>query len=166
MQQPTLQVHGSSNNDNVFMIDNVQIQHIGFGGNQTGFYFNDGLMDEISYQTSSLPAEAPVGGVQINMIPRDGGNQFHGGMFVTGANESMQSDNLDDELVALGFRAQNRVDTVYDFNATLGGPIKRIGSGSSAPSGAGRPTTTWATRSPPPASRRSTTSASPTSRCG
>jgi hypothetical protein len=56
MQQPTLQVHGSSNNDNVFMVDGVQIQHIGFGGNQTGFYFNDGLMDEISYQTSSLPA--------------------------------------------------------------------------------------------------------------
>ena len=76
MQQPTLQVHGSSNNDNVFMVDNVQIQHIGFGGNQTGFYFNDGLMEEISYQTSSLPAEAPVGGVQINMIPRDGGNQY------------------------------------------------------------------------------------------
>lgn len=124
MQQPTLQVHGSSNNDNVFMIDNVQIQHIGFGGNQTGFYFNDGLMDEISYQTSSLPAEAPVGGVQINMIPRDGGNQFHGGLFVTGANESMQSDNLDDDLVALGFTAQNRVDTVYDFNATFGGPVK------------------------------------------
>lgn len=123
MQQPTLQVHGSSNNDNVFMIDNVQIQHIGFGGNQTGFYFNDGLMDEISYQTSSLPAEAPVGGVQINMIPRDGGNQFHGGIFATGANESMQSDNLDDELVALGFRAQNRVDTVYDVNLTFGGPV-------------------------------------------
>ena len=74
MQQPTLQVHGSSNNDNVFMVDGVQIQHIGFGGNQTGFYFNDGLMEEISYQTSSLPAEAPVGGVQINMIPHDGGN--------------------------------------------------------------------------------------------
>lgn len=125
MQQPTLQVHGSSNNDNVFMIDNVQIQHIGFGGNQTGFYFNDGLMDEISYQTSSLPAEAPVGGVQINMIPRDGGNQFHGGMFATGAGERMQSNNLDDDLRALLFRAQNRVDTVYDANFTFGGPVMR-----------------------------------------
>ncbi|MCC7127131.1 MAG: TonB-dependent receptor [Acidobacteria bacterium] len=123
MQQPTLQVHGSSNNDNVFMIDNVQIQHIGFGGNQTGFYFNDGLMDEISYQTSSLPAEAPVGGVQINMIPRAGGNQFHGSLFATGATSSFQSDNLDDDLIALGFRAQNRIDNIYDVNATLGGPI-------------------------------------------
>jgi hypothetical protein len=125
MQQPTLQVHGSSNNDNVFMVDGVQIQHIGFGGNQTGFYFNDGLMEEISYQTSSLPAEAPVGGVQINMIPHDGGNTFHGSAFATGANEHMQADNLSDELVALGFRIQNRLKRVYDVNATLGGPIRR-----------------------------------------
>src|SRR5438093_1980988 len=125
MQQPTLQVHGSSNNDNVFMVDSVQIQHIGFGGNQTGFYFNDGLMEEINYQTSSLPAEAPVGGVQINMIPHEGGNAFHGSAFSTGANSSMQADNLDDNLVLLGFKKQNRVESVYDVNATLGGPIKR-----------------------------------------
>ena len=125
MQQPTLQVHGSSNNDNVFMVDSVQIQHIGFGGNQTGFYFNDGLMEEISYQTSSLPAEAPVGGVQINMIPHDGGNVFHGTVFSTGANEQMQADNQSPDLAALGFTKQNRVKSVYDVNGTLGGPIRR-----------------------------------------
>jgi hypothetical protein len=125
MQQPTLQVHGSSNNDNVFMVDNVQIQHIGFGGNQTGFYFNDGLMEEISYQTSSLPAEAPVGGVQINMIPRDGGNEFRGTIFATGGNSSFQSNNSDDELEAMGFVARNRVKSVYDVNLTYGGPILR-----------------------------------------
>src|SRR6266849_55007 len=125
MQQPTLQVHGSSNNDNVFMVDGVQIQHIGFGGNQTGFYFNDGLMDEIGYQTSSLPAEAPVGGVQINMIPRDGGNTYHGTVFITGANDRMQADNLSQDLIDLGFRKQNRVQSVYDANITLGGPVRR-----------------------------------------
>jgi carboxypeptidase family protein len=125
MQQPTLQVHGSSNNDNVFMVDGVQIQHMGFGGNQTGFYFNDGLMEEISYQTSSLPAEAPVGGVQINMIPRDGGNTFHGSLFSTAAGSGMQANNLDTDLLGLGFKIQNRVDSVYDVNATLGGPIRK-----------------------------------------
>ena len=125
MQQPTLQVHGSSNNDNVFMVDGVQIQHIGFGGNQTGFYFNDGLMEEIGYQTSSLPAEAPVGGVQINMIPHDGGNTFHGTVFSTAANNSMQSNNLSQDLIDLGFKKQNAVKSVYDANFTLGGPIRR-----------------------------------------
>jgi hypothetical protein len=125
MQQPTLQVHGSSNNDNVFMVDNVQIQHIGFGGNQTGFYFNDGLMEEISYQTSSLPAEAPVGGVQINMIPRDGGNVYRGTLFASGGNTRFQSNNLDDQLRGLGFLAQNRVKSVYDVNVTYGGPLRQ-----------------------------------------
>ena len=125
MQQPTLQVHGSSNNDNVFMVDGVQIQHIGFGGNQTGFYFNDGLMEEINYQTSSLTAEAPVGGVQINMIPRDGGNTYRGTVFVTGANGDMQADNLSQDLVDLGFKIQNQVQSVYDANFTFGGPVKR-----------------------------------------
>ncbi|HEY7289104.1 MAG TPA: TonB-dependent receptor [Vicinamibacterales bacterium] len=123
MQQPTLQVHGSSNNDNVFMVDGVQIQHIGFGGNQTGFYYNDGMMEEISYTTSSLPAEAPVGGVQINMIPKEGGNSFRGMFFATGANTSMQSDNQSQDYINLGFKAQNKVQSVYDFNANLGGPI-------------------------------------------
>jgi len=125
MQQPTLQVHGSSNNDNVFMVDGVQIQHIGFGGNQTGFYFNDGLMEEINYQTSSLTAEAPVGGVQINMIPRDGGNSYRGTVFVTGANGDMQANNLSQDLIDLGFKAQNKVQSVYDANFTFGGPVMR-----------------------------------------
>ncbi len=125
MQQPTLQVHGSSNNDNVFMVDSVQIQHIGFGGNQTGFYFNDGLMEEIGYQTSSLQAEAPVGGVQINMIPHEGGNKFHGSAFVSGANEHTQASNLDQHLIDLAFKKQNRVKSLYDLNLTLGGPIAR-----------------------------------------
>ena len=127
MQQPTLQVHGSSNNDNVFMVDNVQIQHIGFGGNQTGFYFNDGLMEEISYQTSSLPAEAPVGGVQINMIPRDGGNQYPRRRSSPPApTSSMQSNNLGRRARgARVHRAQNRVKSVYDVNLTFGGPIMR-----------------------------------------
>ena len=123
MQQPTLQVHGSSNNDNVFVVDGIQIQHVAFSGNQTGFYFNDGLMQEISYQTSSLPAEAPVGGVQINMIPREGGNQFHGAVFATGANQSLQSSNQTPGLLALGLIAPNKIESVYDVNASLGGPV-------------------------------------------
>lgn len=123
MQQATLQVHGSSGNDNVFMIDGIWIQHTGYGGNQTGFYFNDGLMQNIVYTTSSLPAEAPIGGIQINMIPREGGNEFHGSLFGSGATESMQSDNLTHNLRLLGLTAQNKIENVYDINPGVGGPI-------------------------------------------
>jgi hypothetical protein len=123
MQQPTLQVHGSNGNDNVFVVDGMMIQHTGFSGNQTGFYYNDSLMQSITYLTSSLPAEAPVGGIQISMIPQDGGNQFHGSVFGTGANQSMQSDNSNATLLAAGLKARNKIDTLYDLNAALGGPI-------------------------------------------
>ena len=123
MQQATLQVHGSAGNDNVFVVDGMQIQHTGFSGNQTGFYYNDSLMQSITYMTSSLPAEAPVGGVQISFIPRDGGNEFHGSVFGTGATQGFQSDNSSSSLTALGLKARNKIDTVYDLNAALGGPI-------------------------------------------
>ncbi len=123
MQQPTLQVHGSNGNDNVFVVDGMQIQHTGFSGNQTGFYYNDSLMQSITYLTSTLPAEAPVGGIQISMIPKDGGNQFHGSVFATGATQGMQSDNSNASLAALGLKARNKVDTVYDLNSDLEGPI-------------------------------------------
>src|SRR6059036_1728710 len=59
------------------------------------------------------------------MIPHDGGNTFHGTVFSTGANEHMQSDNLSQDLVDLGFKKQNRVQSVYDVNGTLGGPVRR-----------------------------------------
>jgi hypothetical protein len=123
MQQATLQVHGSAANDNVFMVDGMMIQHTGFTGNQTGFYYNDSMMQSITYLTSSLPAEAPVGGIQFSMIPKDGGNEFHGSVFGTGATQGFQSDNSNSTLVAEGLKARNKIDTVYDLNAALGGPI-------------------------------------------
>ncbi len=125
MQQPTLQVHGSNGNDNVFVVDGMQIQHTGFSGNQTGFYYNDSMLQSITYLTSSLPAEAPVGGIQISMVPKDGSNRFHGSVFGTGATQAMQSDNSNANLLALGLKARNKIDTVYDLNSELEGPIMK-----------------------------------------
>lgn len=125
MQQPTLQVHGSASSDNTYQQDGVTIQHVAFSGNQTGFYYNDGDMEEVVYRTSALPAESAYGGVQINMVPREGGNAFKGAVFMSGATKSMQSNNVDDDLVQRGLTAANRIDNVYDVNLSLGGPIKR-----------------------------------------
>ncbi|MGH9415710.1 MAG: TonB-dependent receptor [Terriglobales bacterium] len=123
MQQPTLQVHGSTGSDNVFIVNGMWIQHAGYGGNQTGFYYNDQDMQEIGYQVSTLPAEAPIGGIQISMITKAGGNQFHGDLFASGANHSMQADNSTPALAAAGLVARNRIDDVYDINPSFGGPL-------------------------------------------
>jgi hypothetical protein len=57
------------------------------------------------------------------MVPRDGGNTFHGAVFATFASESMESDNLTDDLRARGLRAGNNAKRVGDINISVGGPI-------------------------------------------
>jgi len=125
MQQPTLQIHGSSSADITYQQDGMTLQHVAFNGNQTGFYYNDGDMSEVVYRTSALPAENAFGGVQINMVPREGGNEFHGAFFATGANSSLQSDNSSDSLRQRGLTARNHIWRVYDVNASVGGRILR-----------------------------------------
>jgi hypothetical protein len=88
-------------------------------------YNDDALAQQVVFQTSALPAEVAAGGVRVNMIPKDGGNQVRGGGFFGGTASSWQANNLDDELRAKGFRFRNFVDHVQDFNFNIGGPIMK-----------------------------------------
>ena len=63
--------------------------------------------------------------MRLNYVPKDGGNQLSGSFFATGVNDKFQSDNLDDELVARGLTAPNKMKLTYDVNAGVGGPIRR-----------------------------------------
>ncbi len=124
MQSINVQVHGSDGDDLAYQVDGMSVNSINNGGGTSGQYFNDAMIDEISFQTSAMPAEVGSGGIRINMIPKDGGNELHGGLFVSGSEHALQSSNLTDDLAAGGMRAVNGVDSIYDVNVSLGGPIK------------------------------------------
>ena len=62
----------------------------------------------ISYAGGS--AEQAYGGVQINMVPREGGNSFKGSFYGTGTNSSFQGHNITPELMAQGLTASNRIN--------------------------------------------------------
>ena len=123
MQSVNLQAHGSNTRDNVYMQDGMNISDNFGGGNQAGYYYNDGGMEEYSFQTSGLPAEQGIGGVMMNLVTKSGSNDFHGSAFATGMGNSMQANNLTDELKARGMTVQNASKNMYDFNFTLGGPV-------------------------------------------
>jgi Carboxypeptidase regulatory-like domain len=125
MQSVTLQVHGSNTRDMMYTQDGMTINDNFAGGNQAGYYYNDGGVEEYDFQTSALPAEQGIGGVAINMVTKQGGNDFHGSVFSSGANNSMQSNNLTDEMKNRGMTIQNKIKDIYDVNLSLGGPIKR-----------------------------------------
>ena len=75
----------------------------------------------VSYSAGS--AEQAFGGVQMNLIPREGGNVFKGSLFATGVNARFQGSNYTEELKAAGLRTPNSIKLVYDVNPGVGGPI-------------------------------------------
>jgi hypothetical protein len=123
MQNRDLTVHGSDGRDTTFQVDGMTLNGIeGDGSVQS--YFNEAMFEEISYQTSAINAEVSAGGVRANMIPRDGGNQYKGTMFFSGANKGLQSDNSVDARAA-GLTAPDSLNKVWDFNVSEGGPIRK-----------------------------------------
>ena len=124
MQQVYMTAHGSQARDNAIQVDGMSVNGIeGNGAIQQ--YFNQGMFEEYSYQTSALSAEVQGSGVRLNMIPKDGGNAFKGSVFWSRTPGEWQSNNFTPELQATGLRAPNRVESIHDFNPGLGGPIRR-----------------------------------------
>jgi hypothetical protein len=119
--QQRLTVHGSVSADATVEVDGISMNS--WGDVQPNH--NEGLWQEVTVQTAGLGAEVATGGVRVNLIPRDGGNQFSGSNFVAYANRSMQGDNLTPELRAVGVNSGDAVKLLFDVSASLGGPIKR-----------------------------------------
>ena len=82
------------------------------------------MAQEISYDTGAQSAEVAQGGLRVNMIPREGGNQFTGIFFIQGANGPLASDNRSDEVKAFIPEPLGLAYT-YEINPSFGGPIKR-----------------------------------------
>ena len=91
---------------------------------QVNIFLNEAMSQEVTYETGGN-AENPSAGLRINVIPRDGGNVFHGGFNVQGHPASWVSKNITDQLRASGFTAGNTKGRSYEGDGTLGGPILR-----------------------------------------
>ena len=70
------------------------------------------LFDEVNVNYAGQAAEATTNGVQLNAIPKAGGNTFQGTLLFSGTNESLQSDNLTDRLADLGLTSTNTLDAL------------------------------------------------------
>jgi len=119
----TITVHGSRADDQRVMVDGMSISATSGNGQLSNFIPDMTSTQEVAVSYSAGNAEQAFGGVQMNLIPREGGNQFKGSFFATGANESWQSDNFTDELKNAGLRTPNSLKVVYDVNPGAGGPL-------------------------------------------
>ena len=112
--------------DSLTMVDGMRMTYlVGAGPGSTSAPTNSNMFQEFSYSTNIDSAEAGQPGMRINLVPRDGGNQFHTTVFTKYTRGNWQSNNIDDELAAQGVTAPATTQKQWDFNPSGGGPIKR-----------------------------------------
>ena len=121
----TITVHGSRADDQRVMVDGMSVSATSGNGQLSNFIPDMTSTQEVAVSYSAGNAEQAFGGVQMNLIPREGGNQFKGSFFATGAGEQWQSSNYTQELKDAGLRTPNALKEVYDVNPGAGGPLVR-----------------------------------------
>ena len=121
----SLSVHGGSISDTRLLIDGVTIANTEGTGWSANMLPNMGSTQEVAVDYSAVTAESITGGLQINMVPKTGGNKYSGTLFATGANTAFQGSNTDADLVARGLATPNSLKLQSDINPGFGGPLKQ-----------------------------------------
>lgn len=122
---PAMRVYGISAQANSWLVlEGVVATDAGQTGGG-GSYFDYATLEEARMQTIANDVETPNRGVNLNLIVKSGGDEFHGGAFWEQTNHSLQWSNLTDELAARGIQDPNKLLERYFGGGDLGGRLIR-----------------------------------------
>ena len=124
MQQTYFAIRGTGGAQTVVLVDGLMTNGL-MGDGAVQAYHNEAMTQEMVYQTAGGSAETLTGGINMNLVPKDGGNQFRGGVKWAKSPEAWQGDNLSDDLIAMGVTGVDRIDHFEEINIEQGGPIIR-----------------------------------------
>jgi hypothetical protein len=124
-QFATLAAHGSRPADTRLEVNGVNINIFGQRQDSTYANFQDGNVQEYSFEISAHSAESETGGVRVTIVPKDGGNRYSGQFFANYADDNFQSVNMTDALRNTGLRDPDRTVSLWTFNPSIGGPVVR-----------------------------------------
>ena len=124
IEQNYISVHGNTSVHDVYMFDGMLVNTTYLDGAIQN-YIDNAAVQETTYQSSNVTADSSGGGMFTNLIPKDGGNQFHVDLFAGGSAGSgpWQGDNLDRTLALRGLAGQDKTVKIEDFNGSFGGPL-------------------------------------------
>jgi len=111
--------HGKAGSKN--MVDGMNTMAIGVG---MTYVVNMAAAEETTVDTGGASAESSLNGIQLNLVPKEGGNAFSFRTAGTYGGEHLQNENLNDALRSLGVNQTSKVYYVYDVNTTAGGPVR------------------------------------------
>ena len=126
-QQSNYQAKGANDDDNTWNIDGVPITDMAALGSSPAYYDFD-MFQEMNVTTGGADITSATPGVALNFVLKGGSNTPHGSSRIYYENESMQANNMPDDLAASlgGVTGKgNRIDEYTDYGFELGGPIVR-----------------------------------------
>src|SRR5207302_9118662 len=94
-------VHGQRADDMTYNFGGMDSRVFSGGG----FQYNAHTFEEVVVETAAGSAEATTGGVQINIIPKDGGNRLSGSLIATFTGQGLMRDNMNDTFRTLTLTA-------------------------------------------------------------
>lgn len=114
-------------------VEGVMVNEGGGGGGSDMYYTDYGAFAEIAVNAVGNGADMPSPGVLSQLIAKSGGNQYHGNLYFDFQNDSLEATNIDDAQIAAGVvgsnvvnpRDTNRLSKFQDFNADLGGYVRK-----------------------------------------
>ncbi len=115
-------VHGNRG-ENRLMIDGMQMHGMDAAANGKHIFVNQAAVQEITLGTGAASAELEVGGAQMNVVPKDGGNSLSGSGLAQYSGPRLQTTNLTDQLKSRGLNTTVKIRKVYDYGVGVGGPI-------------------------------------------
>jgi hypothetical protein len=116
------QIHGSL--QGMRTIDGMRMSSAYNVAASTRNQVNQVMVQEIVLDTSAASVETESSGMNLNVVPKDGGNRFTSTFTVEGSNSSLQSDdNISDHLRARGLTVASPIQKIWDVGGGAGGPI-------------------------------------------
>jgi hypothetical protein len=95
------------------------------GAGASSYVPDIGNAQEISLTSSGGMGEMQAGGPVISIMPKTGGNSVKGSLYASNITSGMVGDNYSQDLKDRGLTTPGKLFKLWDYNAAVGGPIKK-----------------------------------------
>ncbi len=114
---------GGRSNEGRVNVDGISVGSAFNGAGVSSYIPDVGNSREVVMTASGGLGEVEGGGPALNIVPREGGNAFHGSAYLAGTTSGMIGDNYSDDLRNRGLTVAGKIRKIWDFNGAVGGPI-------------------------------------------
>ena len=116
---------GGRGNEGRMQVDGLNTGAALNGGGVSTYVADISNAAEVVTTTSGGLGEAEVGGPTLSIVPKSGGNNLAGSIYLSGVPDGWVGSNYTDELKAQGLSTPGALIKQWDFTGGVGGPIVR-----------------------------------------